>query len=181
MQKPTPVSVTSRPCTCNHLEDAAENEEIPIRFDVETGEYQFVSGNMTLIIYHCPCCGGAAPKSKRRLRFMRIPALEESRLAELLREIETIDDALQELGTPDLEGTSATRQPEFPTRRPWIQHHRYILYHSLSNVADVWITERPDGKIHWQLQGKYKGLNGAGNDAMDAEGEYKRPWWRCWA
>lgn len=157
MSKPTHASVTEELCTCNYLQNAADDPRNPIAFDADTGEYQFQHDGANLVIYHCPFCGGAAPDSKRHLLFAQIPAEEESRLAKLLHGIETIDDALQQLGSPDFEGTSITKFPEEENKAPRIQHHRDIRYHHLSDVAEIWITERPDGKIFWQLQGKYLG------------------------
>jgi hypothetical protein len=42
-----------------------------------------------------------APESKRPLLFAVISRDEECRLAELLRPIQTINDAIEKLGTPD--------------------------------------------------------------------------------
>ena len=151
------TSVTDEPCTCSYLQRAADDPKNPIRFDTTTGEYQFLHGDGMLVIYHCPFCGGTAPKSKRNLLFAQIHDPEQSRLAELLDGIETIDGALARFGKPDFEGTSVTTHPERANEPPRIEHHRDIRYHNLSDVAEIWITERPDGKIFWHLQGKYIG------------------------
>ncbi len=159
MSKPTRASVTDKPCTCNYLRNQADDPNNPITFDSKTAEYQFSFDGAKFVIYHCPFCGGAAPKSKRHLLFAKIPGTEESRLAKLLHGIETIEDALQKLGQPDFDGVSTTKRSENENEGPRIQHHRDIRYHNLSDVAEVWITERPDGKIFWQLHGKYVGGN----------------------
>ncbi len=177
MNKRTHSSVTDMPCECRYLQDAADDPDLPIMFDESTGEYQFqyYEQNPTrlqhlsrviwntkpqhamLVIYHCPFCGGAAPKSKRHLLFETIPRDEESRLAELLQNIKTIDDAIEQLGQPDMDGHVANKKPESEGNPPKIDHNRDIRYHNLSDVADVRITERPDGSAYWQLQGKLKG------------------------
>lgn len=176
MVKRTHASVTEEPCTCNYLQNAADDPRKPITFDAQTSEYQFVYGGAMLVIYHCPFCGGAAPESKRSLLFAQISAAEEKRLATLMQGVDTIDDALREFGKPDFEGVSRTRHPEQKDEAPRIQHHRDIHYHSLSDVAEIWITERPDGKIFWQLQGKYIGRH----DDDTAPKQSDRPWWRFW-
>ncbi len=171
MSKPTFASVTDVPCTCRCLENAANDPRNPIVFDEATGEYQFVCKSVMLVIYHCPFCGGAAPKSKRALLFAQISAAEEARLASLLDGVTTIAEALTKFGKPDFEGTSVTRHPENENEAPKIQHHRGIRYFGLSETAEVWITERPDGRIFWQLQGKYIGGQSAAgpNKALPAE------------
>jgi hypothetical protein len=157
MSKRTYASVTKKTCNCGNLQSAADDPDNPIRFEEETNEFHFVYSDGMLVIYHCPFCGGAAPESKRALLFAQIPRSEEERLAKLLHPITTIDDALKNLGAPDFDGHSTTKIPESDTEGPKIQYSREIRYERLSDVAIVSITERPDGKIHWQLQGKFLG------------------------
>lgn len=161
--KPTPASVTSAPCTCDYLQRVADDAENPIAFDERTSEYQFryqepgSEGLSDLVIYHCPFCGGAAPASKRALLFTSIPRAEAARLAEILQPIETIHDALQQFGPPDVDDCSTTLRPELDGQPPSVEPHRDIRYSNLSDVADIWITERADGSVRWHLQGKYVG------------------------
>lgn len=169
MSKPTFASVTEVPCSCRTLERAADDPKNPIVFDAETAEYQFVFDSEMLVIYHCPFCGGATPKSKRHSLFARIPIEEESRIAELMDGIDTIDDAVQKLGKPDFEGTLITRYLDKGNQAPIIEHHREICYESLSDSAEIRITERSNGKISWQLQGKYLGGE-TGNQVEDRDG-----------
>ncbi|MCA9202989.1 MAG: hypothetical protein KDA59_08080, partial [Planctomycetales bacterium] len=178
MNKRTYASLTERLCECRYLENAANDPDSPIRFEESTGEYHFVYdekrqsrlrhllhaiwgrsgvGGM-LVIYHCPFCGGAAPESKRHLLFEAISQDEESRLAELMEGINSIEDATKRMGQPDFVGHSATRVPESESGPPKVQHHRTIQYHRLSELAEIWITERPDGSVSWHLQGKLKSI-----------------------
>jgi hypothetical protein len=163
MPKPTFASVTEQSCTCDYLQKEANDPESPIIFDEPTGEYQFTyqepgcEGRSTLVIYHCPFCGGTAPESKRALLFAVIPRAEEERLAEILAPIQTIKDALATFGTPDFDGFVEVRQHERDDKPSTRAHHRQIRYERLSEVADVWIDECPDGRAFWQLQGKYVG------------------------
>lgn len=176
MSKPTHSSVTEKLCECRYLEDAANDPDLPIQFEETAGEFQFqyeeqrpscfqylsraIWGHSVpaamLVIYHCPFCGGAAPKSKRHLLFATISRDEESRLSKLLKSIKTIDDAIRELGQPDSDGHLGTKTPESESQPSKIVHHRRIRYRGLSEVADVSITERLDGSAYWQLHGKPK-------------------------
>ena len=157
MSKRTHASITEESCHCNYLQDMADDPGSGIEFDQRTSEYQFVCDSSIVVIYHCPFCGGAAPESKRSLLFARVPEAELDRLSQLLEPITTIDDTLEMLGKPDSDGHSTSRQLEAENEPPRIEHHREIRYYGFSDVAEVWITERPDGRIYWQLQGKYVG------------------------
>ncbi len=163
MPKPTYASVTDQPCTCRYLQSAAEDADNPIAFDEKTSEYQFtyrepgLDGPSMLVIYHCPFCGGAAPRSKRSLLFATIPRSEEKRLAVLLGPIKTLDEAVALLGKPDYDGHGRVRDPGSDERAPTVECRREIRYEDLSDVAAVWITERPDGSVSCCLQGKYIG------------------------
>jgi hypothetical protein len=150
-------SVTETPCTCRYLEHAADDPEMPIVWNEQVGEFQFRYGRRgreMLIIYHCPFCGGAAPKSKRELLFAQIPPKEEARLAALLQSVTTIDDCIAALGQPDEDQVDRMFKPEDDNEPPRIEYPRRVVYSRLSKVALVEITERPDGSAFWQLVGK---------------------------
>ena len=161
----THASVTDEPCSCKYLQRAADDPRVPIIFDDSTGEYQYTyqepksSGLSTLIIYHCPFCGGTAPASKRHLLFHVISPEEEERLAAIITPIRSIADALKILGKPDddnptgiISGTTETEDSP-----PSIRYSRTLTYQGLSDTADVRIEERPDGTISCSLHGKYLG------------------------
>ena len=163
-ERPTFASVTDAPCKCGYLRRAADDARQPIVFDKLTGEYHFryregeSDGYSTLILYHCPFCGGAAPKSKRALLFHVIPPDEERRLVALLDGITSLRVAVRKLGKPDYDNPRGmgSQMPERAGRPPTTQWFRTLHYEKLSKVADVWFTERPDGRASWQLQGKSK-------------------------
>ena len=158
--KPTFASVTETPCTCHYLQESADDPSNPIVFDKLAHEFQIECRDTRgrsqgiLVIYHCPFCGGAAPKSKRDLLFHKISVFEESRLSELLKPIETISDALQVFGVPDLDDYERSSQPEDGNTPPLTNFFRVIRYFGLSDVAVVCLSERSDGRVFWQLQGK---------------------------
>ncbi len=153
------ASVTDVPCTCVYLQRAADNPDKPIVFDPLTGEFHFSTGSGIMVIYHCPFCGGAAPESKRALLFAVIPSDEQQRLARLLAPVMTVRGALKRLGKPQQDDAAGTRteSPERIGQPPSIEHFRTLVYERLSEVADVRITERSDGAVHWSLNGKYIG------------------------
>lgn len=160
------ASVTDTECTCSYLQNAADDPRLPIIFEALTGEYHFTyrepgcDGLSTLTIYHCPFCGGAAPKSKRSLLFAVVPREEEERLAAMLYPLQSIGEAIEQLGQPDEDDPSGSRtmQPEIQGRPPSWQHCRMLTYTRLSDVADIHIIEQPDGRISWEVTGKYKGV-----------------------
>ena len=178
MKTRTPASVTDIPCTCRYLERSAEDPDLPIEFDESTGEFHFQNykpqrsrwqqsvqafGSSAqpaslLLIYHCPFCGGTAPKSKRDSLFQVISRDEEMRLAERLQNINTMNEAVAQLGKPDLDSYLSLKTPETADSPLTIDRVRFLRYHTLSAVADVCFTEGSDGRAYWQLQGKYKGF-----------------------
>ncbi len=165
VDRPTHASVTDVACSCDYLQKAADNPRNPIVFDARTNEYQFsyqeqeCDGPSTLIIYHCPFCGGVAPASKRDLLFAAIPQEETERLFELLRPIGTMAAAISAFGEPDRDEAAGEvrSRPEKNGKPPIVEHFRTLVYAGLSSVAEVWIVERPDGGVHCHLEGKYVG------------------------
>lgn len=128
----------------------------PITFDKETIEYYITFANGSLLIYHCPFCGGAAPTSQRDLQFAKISMEEDRRLSSLLAPVKTIADAIRLFGEPDFNGYSKMIKPESGQEPPVIRYDREIIYTKLSDFADVHIQEW-DGRAAWQLIGKYRG------------------------
>jgi hypothetical protein len=161
--KPTSSSVTTVPCECGYLQRAADDSDNPIEFEKDTNEFHFTyaepsDGNKaTLMIYHCPFCGGAAPKSKRDLLFAHVSREERERLATLLKPLKTIEDTLDTLGVPDHDGYSVTEDQSHGELPPNIVYNRLLRYSGLSEVADVCISECFDGTVRWTLQGKFIG------------------------
>ncbi len=144
----------------------ADDPRLPIIFDGRTNEYQFAyhepdsCGPSTLIIYHCPFCGGAAPASKRELLFHVIPPAEQQRLTAMLAPVQTISDALRLLGTPDDDNPVGvvSRTDETDHSPSSVASSRTLTYHGLSDVANVCVTECSDGRAFYSLQGKWKGV-----------------------
>jgi hypothetical protein len=164
-ERPTSASVTTVPCTCEYLRRAADDPDNPIAFEEQTGDFQYTYHDAIddvparLNIYHCPFCGGAAPRSKRETLFHIIPHGEADRLALRLEGMDTLEEALVKLvklGTPDDDNPrgSSTRKDETETTPSFVQYFRTLTYRGLSDVADVWICEIGNGQAYWQLWGK---------------------------
>ncbi|XVJ58925.1 MAG: hypothetical protein HEQ23_05800 [Tepidisphaera sp.] len=165
---PTFASVTSTPCSCKYLEHSADDPTIPIAFDEKTNEYHYQyyepgsHGLSTLNIYHCPFCGGAAPKSKRHLLFHVIPPKEMRRLTDLIGTVATFEEVIRKLGKPDFDDLQGLEsRHEDGDRPPTMRRSRTLQYSRFSDVAQVWFSERPDGRISWQLVGKERGRDDA--------------------
>ena len=159
-EKPTHSSVTSELCNCGYLQRSANNENSPIVFDERAHEYQFRYRDHEgrpfgmLIIYHCPFCGGAAPKSQRASLFETIPQDEQERLLGLLRPLHSIDAATSALGPPDLDDFTIQHFDESVESPPRTSCLRELRYYGVSQHADVSITQRNDGSIFFHFYGK---------------------------
>jgi hypothetical protein len=82
------------------------------------------------------------------------------RLTALIGTVATSEDVIRKLGKPDfddLEGLESRH--EDGDRPPTMQHSRTLQYSRLSDVAQVWFSERPDGRVSWQLVGKRRGCD----------------------
>lgn len=181
--KPTFASVTEDPCKCGYLERAADDPNSPFVFDPELNEYNFEypspcgdggceGAKASLVIYHCPFCGGAAPASKRELLFAVIPAEEQRRLYSLLEGIKTLEEAIGILGPPDDDSPHGVTEtyPEQKGKPPTVQSFRTLTYRQLSETAEVCITDSPTDRVHVMLWGKYIGLPGKDrHDSSDGD------------
>jgi len=161
---PSHSSVTDMACTCGYLERSANDPDLPIVFDERLREYNFryqVPGDempSILMIYHCPFCGGAAPKSSRASLFHVVPEAERARLLKQLESIRTLRDVVERIGPPDDDNPrgSLIRHHERGSRPPLEEICRTYRYLSLSDVAEVLITEHSDGTVSFGFSGKQR-------------------------
>ncbi len=162
MAKRTFTSVTEELCGCEYLNQAANDPESPIVFDRDLHEFQFESWDSTgkllrsAIIYHCPFCGGAAPKSNREARFTKITTAEESRLRSILDGIRTLEHAIEKLGEPDKDDHRGitVEIPDKDGQIPRKESFRVLQYFGLSETAEVWITDYHKDEVHITFQSK---------------------------
>src|SRR5258706_6787452 len=101
--KPHGQSVTSKACGCGFLEASAAEPTSVIVYDDRMGEYQLKrpDGSGSGPIYHCPFCGGAAPKSKRATFFARVTWAEIARLKKVTAPVKTVQEAIAAFGAPE--------------------------------------------------------------------------------
>ncbi len=136
---------------------------MPITFDAEMNEYHLMHLDERAgysMIRFCPWCGGAAPRSLRAAFFSTITQEEEDRLRELLRDIKTLDDAIEKLGKPDadLNDGVVTKTPGSDEAPQTIKSYRALLFGGLSTTADVRLTDYgPDGGVRVSFTGKFLG------------------------
>src|SRR5687767_8967848 len=104
-QKANSDSVTTEGCSCNYLEREAAEPSSPVQFDAEMQEYQLahLSGSGRSMVYHCPWCGGVAPKSQRERHFAILTWDEIRRLEGITRNIRSPQEAVSVFGQPDEE------------------------------------------------------------------------------
>jgi hypothetical protein len=159
--KPHSQSVTSKPCGCRYLESAAAEPGTVIVYDDRMGEYQLKrpDGSGSGPIYHCPFCGGAAPKSKRASFFARVTWAEVARLKRLTAGIKTVAEAIDKFGTPQQghpEGMTI-QTPASDTEPSKTTSYRVARFTQLSKTADVDLIDYGVKGIKFTFQGKYLG------------------------
>ena len=177
---------SSGQCECSVLQRGAQQPDFPIKFDSEMNEYYFSHINAKgeegkLIIYYCFFCGGAAPESLRASKFAVIGQGEMARLMELTKDLQTVEDVISRFGQPEWDTPRGmiTTMPSVDLS-PWAllksalrrllgtklkgidtpeltESFRALSYSGLSETADVLVTVRPDGKVHFGYVGKYIG------------------------
>lgn len=169
------VSVTDIPCSCGYLGRTAKDSRFPVRFDAQYNEYYFdhslSSGTtVSIVLYHCPMCGGVASKSRRDESFANLSEQESLRVNALIHNLKTIEDIERSLGAPDMEETF--RPPadfglvQPGTSRPETGSVRLLTYNRLSKTADVQFTVYSNNKIERAIVPKNIGAAGQkGNPA----------------
>ena len=167
IDKRTFASVTTTACTCNYLERASEEPRSPIVFDVAMQEYHIKNIGEDAghsMVYHCPFCGGAAPKSKRASFFATITDTEWGRLRDLTRGLKTVVEVIEKFGEPDqdLPDGLSVKSRGSETEAQTVNSYRMLLYTKLSETAVVqFIDYGPDRGVRATFQGKHLGKPGS--------------------
>jgi hypothetical protein len=124
------------------------------------GEYQLThpDGGYS-VLYHCPWCGGANPRSKRATRFATISVREAVRLQRLTAGLRTVDQAVAALGLPDVDEPHGTIIKTWKTERRASTEaaYRTLTFQQLSKVADVVLTDMGPLGVTVSWHGKYIG------------------------
>ena len=163
--KPNHASVTTVRCTCDYLQRAAAEPFSPIVFDAEVNEFDIAHTTPAGVecrarIYHCPWCGGAAPRSLRGPLFAQITSHESTRLQDLCESLPSVEAAIAKLGPPDSDLATGftTETPASDTKPATSVSYRVLVYTALSDTADVRLTDfGPDHGLRCSLDGKYLG------------------------
>lgn len=166
MGKPTQTSVTEVPCSCGYLARSARNPRFSVRFDTQFNEYYFdhklpSGATFSMLLYHCPMCGGVASESKRSQSFATLTEEEILRVDTLIHDLQTVQDIDRALGTPDRDETFRALeefglvQPE--TGQPETGSVRTLTYTRLSQTADVQFTVYSNSKIDRAIYPKFVG------------------------
>ena len=148
-EKPNPSSVTTLPCSCGLLAQQAAEPETPLEFDATLGEYQLrCSEGGRLRVFHCPFCGGAAPRSERNNQFALLTWHEIRRLEELTSAIRTPEEAIAIFGSPDeeMERDVTVQTPATPDGPSRVESFRTLLFRRLSETAEIPCSRRRRGR-----------------------------------
>ena len=176
MSKPTHASVTELPCSCGYLARSARDSRSPVRFDAESNEYYFdhrlpTGTTLSIVLYHCPMCGGVASESQRDKLFAPVSDDEVRRLDSLIHDIQTVQDIERSLGAPDDDKTIrppsdfGITQPQ--KDQPETGSVRVLKYNRLSETADVQFTVYSNSKIESVIAPKYVGARGRQQPGTD--------------
>jgi len=149
------------PCKCGFLEKQANHPDSPIRFDAKLNEYHFIyrtstDGEATMMVYHCPFCGGRAPKSRRADLFHRLTHAEQRRLAELTKDMRTVQDVTAAFGEPDIRQPigEVVITPERDGKPETTKSYPAMIYTGLSETADIRVTIYPADRVGISFEGK---------------------------
>jgi hypothetical protein len=149
-------------CECRWFERAVADDSIPVVFDELMNEYHLLhhNGRGHLLFYHCPFCGGRAPKSLRATYWTEVSMEESVRLHALTKDIRTPEEVFSTFGPPDQDfefGSGCTTpgsQEEAPetTLGP-----RRVVYKSLSETAEVHVLIDRYDRLKFSFRGRYIG------------------------
>ncbi len=120
-------------------------------------EYYIAHGESgRMMIYYCPFCGGRTPKSRRSLLFHTLTDAERHRLANLTKDMRTIQEVTGAFGEPDINqpvGCVITT-PERDGKPETTKSYPVMIYTKLSEIADIHVTIYPADRVGISFQGK---------------------------
>lgn len=151
-------------CECRWFERAAKDPEVPVVFDEMMHEYNLINHRGGFLrLYHCPFCGGKAPKSLRASYWTVVSTEESRRLHQLTKDIRTPEELFAALGAPDsdfeISGGMTTNDSE--TEAPiTVVAPRKVIFTSLSETADIHVTIDRYDRLKFSYRGRYIGPPG---------------------
>jgi hypothetical protein len=168
LRKPTALSVTDAPCQCGSLERDARDPGFPVRYDAEWNDYYLdltlsKGTKLSLIIYHCPMCGGVASETKRDGAFAALTKAERLRVHGLIRGVKTVEHIIRAFGPPDRDSNELPDDLPVSMRTipgtdsQQVGPLRQLTYEHLSDTAEVQFTIYSNGKVDRLITPKYIG------------------------
>ena len=152
-----PLPSEEKECNCGQLARLTGDSKNSIQFDAQLNEYHIMRANGSgySLIHFCPLCGGQAPKSQRGRLFHQLSDVERHRLAELTRDLRTVQDVIAALGEPDLKGLSVTvTTPAGEDKPETTQTYPVMTYSKLSGTANINVQIFPTDRVAITFQGK---------------------------
>jgi len=148
-------SVTGRFCRCGWPGFLPSSDEVEVKFD-RTWKMCFLriltrSGEkVSLVIYHCPICGGVLSELQSTRSSFGVPVAELKRLGGLLAGVGTIEAAVDRFGTPDFQSFAENKsvEPKVGDSGRIQARLRKIVYSGLSSWVDVALIETVDRGVH---------------------------------
>jgi hypothetical protein len=116
-----------------------------------------------MMIYHCPFCGGRAPKSRRGELFHRLTERERQRLFQLTKGLRTVQDVITAFGEPDIRQPVGIVivTPERDGKPETTVGFPVMIYTKLSETANVRVTIHPADRVGIGFDGKAVKKNAA--------------------
>jgi hypothetical protein len=147
---------SAQQCDCRWLEHASLDPAVPVKFDADLSEYYLVRAGGRMAIYHCPFCGGRAPRSRRESKFHQISGQERQRLLLMVGRLKSLDDVIAILGKPDADNSAgiAMTIPADDDHPELTEISRVLIYRGLSETAEIWVYTQSNGRVSINLQSK---------------------------
>lgn len=149
-------------CGCKWLDRAAKDKMMPVVFDELMNTYHLLhnEGRGRSIFYHCPFCGGKAPKSLSPTYWTGVSHEESYRLQQLTKGIKTPEELFSTFGEPDEDYEIGCRRTS-----PGSEHEppetvlgpRRVVYKGLSDTVDVHVTIDRYDHLRFAYTGRYVG------------------------
>jgi hypothetical protein len=148
---------TIPPCQCTFLRNRASDPESNIRYDPRLNEYHIVGSHSLTMIYHCPFCGGRAPKSLRPFMFEYLSDTERQRLEHLVSGLDSLESIISKLGPPTMDLDCGKPHANADTNVGEAERdlfYRELRYGALSESADLTVQVRRSGEVQCIISAK---------------------------
>src|SRR5262249_27391535 len=145
-------------CACGVLAKAANDPDVPIEYDLEFRQFRLWADGRYVVMYYCPSCGGRLADSVLRVR--RPIDAEATRIADKIRNAQSLQEVITVLGEPDERGG-----PIVSDFCP-VNVKGTLTYRSLSPDIVLEVRELENGQL----------LCGYFQPYSDSSGRWRRNW-----